>query len=219
VALSKRLSFLASLLKPYDSVLDLGTDHGLLLKEALSKGYIQKGLASDIKPLPLKAAQKNLAGMNVSFYLSDGFSQIKADFDCVVIAGMGAKLIAQILSGCTLDITYILNPMDDEDTLRWFLQNNGFKIIDEYVLWDKFYYQIIIVRRGVMKLTKKELYLGRYLKKSSDYENFLLHNIHNLKAIIQQIGQGQSLAAIEKLKILKIYQDALNEVKNPAKID
>ncbi|MDV3184920.1 MAG: SAM-dependent methyltransferase, partial [Candidatus Phytoplasma australasiaticum] len=36
----KRILFIASLIKNYNTVADIGTDHGLVLKKALDLGYI-----------------------------------------------------------------------------------------------------------------------------------------------------------------------------------
>ncbi|WP_246833679.1 SAM-dependent methyltransferase [Texas Phoenix palm phytoplasma] len=48
--------FIVSLIKGYSVVLDIGTDHGLVLKKALQLKYINKGIAVDIKINPLKRA-------------------------------------------------------------------------------------------------------------------------------------------------------------------
>ena len=72
-----RIDLIVSLTKGYDTVLDIGTDHGLVLKKALDLGYIKKGIASDINKEPLNQAKENLSSYPVSFYLSDGFKNIR----------------------------------------------------------------------------------------------------------------------------------------------
>ena len=55
----KRIDFLASLTKGYQNVIDIGTDHGLVLKKAFEKGYIKSAIATDINPKPLNSARIN----------------------------------------------------------------------------------------------------------------------------------------------------------------
>ncbi|WBL31401.1 SAM-dependent methyltransferase [Candidatus Phytoplasma sacchari] len=43
----KRIYFIATLLKGYNVVLDIGTDHGLVLKKAFDLKYIKKAIATD----------------------------------------------------------------------------------------------------------------------------------------------------------------------------
>ncbi|MFR0367939.1 SAM-dependent methyltransferase [Candidatus Phytoplasma palmae] len=52
----KRIMFIVSLIKGYNVVLDIGTDHGLVLKKALQLKYINKGIAVDVKINPLRKA-------------------------------------------------------------------------------------------------------------------------------------------------------------------
>ncbi|TNF07749.1 MAG: SAM-dependent methyltransferase, partial [Bacillota bacterium] len=161
MARNKRISFLAELTKGYHKVLDIGTDHGLVLKKAFEKGYIQEAIASDINEKPLNQARRNLKNYPVHYVTSDGFLAINESFDLAVIAGMGAYLICDILNHAPKhDVTYILQANDKHEILRKYLMDHGFKIIDEYLVDDKFPYLILIVKRGSMILSEDELYLG-----------------------------------------------------------
>ena len=165
MARSKRILFLAELTQGYHSVLDIGTDHGFVLEKAFEKGYIQKGIASDLREQPLKSAKNNLKNYPVTFVISDGFLAITDDFDLAIIAGMGAHLIKDIMNHAPKkDITYILQPNDKTDILREYLMNHGFSIIDEYLVKDKFYYVILKVKRGESKLTPEDILLGPVLR-------------------------------------------------------
>ncbi|AYJ01131.1 SAM-dependent methyltransferase [Candidatus Phytoplasma ziziphi] len=137
----KRLLFIASLLKGYNIVIDIGTDHGLVLKKALDLKYIKKGIACDNKIKPLQKAFENLKNYPVKFYLSDGFDKINDDFDLALICGMGPHTISQILQrspykkkyfllGCQGKINYLID---------W-LNNNNFDILEYYNFYDKFSY-------------------------------------------------------------------------------
>ncbi|WP_341266542.1 tRNA (adenine(22)-N(1))-methyltransferase TrmK [Candidatus Phytoplasma fraxini] len=137
----KRILFIASLLKGYNVVADIGTDHGLVLKKSLDLKYIKSGIASDNKIKPLQRAYQNLKNYPVKFYLSDGFDKIDDYFDLALICGLGPHTIATILSrtnyknkyfllGCQGKIHYLID---------W-LNENDFVILECHNFYDKFHY-------------------------------------------------------------------------------
>ena len=134
---NNRISAIVSLTKGINTLLDIGCDHGLVIKEALDNNYIKQGIASDINVGPLNSAKTNLKGYPVKFVLSDGFLNINDNYDGVVIAGMGAHLICNILKNAPKDenITYILQPNGRYEILRKYLSENNFKIINEILVY------------------------------------------------------------------------------------
>ncbi|TVY12172.1 tRNA (adenine(22)-N(1))-methyltransferase TrmK [Candidatus Phytoplasma pini] len=149
----KRINFIVSLLKGYEIVLDIGTDHGLILKKALDLKYIKKGIAVDIKSKPLSRARLNLQNYPVDFYLSNGFENLhKVSFDIVLICGMGPYTIIDILKkapntkkpfllGCQGKINYLI---------KWIEQNN-FIILNSYNVLDKFSYNFLEILQNYDK--------------------------------------------------------------------
>lgn len=190
---NNRLNFIVNLFdKNTNILLDIGTDHGYLIKQAFHLEKITKAIASDVNLMPLENAKSNLEGLNVKYYLTSGFKDINEDYDTVVIAGMGANLISKIMedSPKDKDITYYLQPNNKEHILRKYLMDNNFEIVDEHVIYDKKYYVLIKAIKGEMKLTEEELFLGPILMKRSesmDYYKFLVNwyqtiiNEHNLE--------------------------------------
>lgn len=164
---NNRLYALAKEAKGIDTLLDIGTDHGYALKYALDKNYIKKAIAADIKEQPLNNARENLSNYPVTFVLSDGFKNVNENYDGVIIAGIGAFLMKQILDNAPQkDIIYVLQPNSNYDILRCYLQNNNFKIINETLVFENnFYYVIFKVIRGKMNLDLEDLFLGPILKK------------------------------------------------------
>ncbi|QTX02669.1 tRNA (adenine22-N1)-methyltransferase [Candidatus Phytoplasma luffae] len=136
-----RIDFIVSLVKGYNIVLDIGSDHGLVLKKALDLGYIKKGIASDNKIQPLDRASHNLKNYSVKFYLSDGFEKIYSDFDLAVICGMGPYTISKILAKCSFKNKYFLLGCQGKINylIEW-LKSNNFAIIDTYHYYNKFDY-------------------------------------------------------------------------------
>ncbi|WP_456471826.1 HemK2/MTQ2 family protein methyltransferase [Methanocaldococcus sp.] len=65
-------------------VLDVGTGTGILAIEAYKRGGIVEGI--DINPKAIELAKKNakLNNVNVKFYLSDLFSNVKGKFDVIL---------------------------------------------------------------------------------------------------------------------------------------
>ena len=201
MAKSKRISFIASLTKGSKTVLDIGTDHGLVLKEAFEKNYITEAIASDINEKPLFQAKKNLKNHPVTYVISDGFSQIKNTFDMVIIAGMGAYLITQILDNAPKneDITYCLQANDKTEYLRKYLADHGFEITDEFVIYDKFYYVILLAKRGHMVLSEKERYLGPKLIDKPESKPYYTYKALQLKKIMPKTDE------IRRKALDKIY--------------
>ncbi|WP_269445979.1 tRNA (adenine(22)-N(1))-methyltransferase TrmK [Candidatus Phytoplasma mali] len=132
--------------KNYEKVLDIGTDHGLVLKKAFELRYIKKGIASDNKFKPLMQAKKNLKKYYVNFYLSDGFDNIKEDFDLALICGMGVFNIIKILSKAPhKNKHFLLGPQGKIEYLLYWLEENDFEIIEKYHIFDKFDYLFLKV--------------------------------------------------------------------------
>ncbi len=136
--ISKRLEAVASFVSNNEVVLDVGTDHGLLMIYLIKNKIIERGYASDLREGPLKSAQQNveLFGLNnkIQLLLSDGLNKMSDDVTTIIIAGMGGELISKILSNDLdkiKDKTLILQPNTQVPNLREFIMNNNLKIIDE----------------------------------------------------------------------------------------
>ncbi len=205
MANNRRLSLLASLLKGYDTVLDIGTDHGFVLREALDLGYIKKGIAADIGEKPLQKAKNNLIGYPVEFILSNGFEHVNLSYDAVVIAGMGVYTISEILKQNHESKTYFLQPNDKYDSLRMYLMEHGFKIIDEYVIYDKFYYVIMKVIKENMDLSEEDIYVGPVLKTKKEAKPYFLHMIHQYEKIMEVCDEKSKLKFGKIIKYYKKY--------------
>ncbi len=204
-----RIDLIVSLTKGYDTVLDIGTDHGLVLKKALDLGYIKKGIASDINKEPLNQAKENLSSYPVSFYLSDGFKNIDVPYDLAVITGMGPNLISNILKEAKLDVDYILGANDKVYILRKWLLENNFNIIEETVSFDRFFYIFIRVRKGKMNLTESEIYTGKYLYKSPLAKKYYEHKLKHYNPLLNIKNQNRQ----KELKLIKSYFE--NILKSP----
>lgn len=206
----KRIDFIANLTKGYDVLIDVGCDHGYVLKQALDNKYIKEGIATDIGKGPLNSAKKNLTGYPVRFYLSNGFKEVKETFDLAIITGMGPKLISEILHESKVDTaTYILGANEKQEVLRTYLLNHGYEIIDEYYMYEDFHYVFIKVKKGLMTLNDEEIYTGKYLYNKPNISNYFTHKINYYSDLIDKTS-GEKQKEFRKLK--KYFQNALKKV-------
>jgi len=150
VKLSQRLFNVSELITPGLTVADVGTDHGFLAIYLCQQKIAKAVIASDVKTGPLQKAADNieLAGLSevIDLRLSDGLKMYEAgEVDSIVMAGMGGNLIIDLISEsrevCEAAKELILSPQSDVSRVRHFLQNNGYMIISESMVFEegKFY--------------------------------------------------------------------------------
>lgn len=143
MALSRRLLLIASLVPKGARVCDVGTDHGRLPIYLIEKKIAERVIATDIRPLPLENAKKNVAASGVKgidLRLCDGLSAVKnEETDTVIIAGIGGEVISGIISRSELPRKQpypllILQPTTSPEALRRYFYQNGFEIKSETAL-------------------------------------------------------------------------------------
>ena len=167
--LSDRLLACAGFVAKGDRVADIGCDHGYLGIYLLKNGIVSSVIASDVREGPLQSAIRNAhkygVGDNMSFYLSDGVSNIPRDFDTLVCAGMGGDTMVHILESApwlkSEQYRMILQCQSKTPLLRRYLSENGWRIYEESVLRDgKFLYTVMEVgyRPETPRLTVGEWY-------------------------------------------------------------
>lgn len=209
-----RIDLLASLSKNSNTLLDLGCDHGYVLIKALKYYNVNFAIASDISGVALKNAiynvSKNKLESKVKFVISDGLTNINDDFDTLVIAGMGGKLISKILEEKQTKVInkkLILEANKDRFTLRKTLYSLGFMITDEYSFYDKnIYYEIIVAESNNVTYDINELKYGPILlkKKNDAFIKYYNKMINNLIEIISKSNNEN---------IINEKKKELNEIK------
>ena len=181
-----RLDFIASLTKGVDSVVDCGCDHAYTLINCIKKYDVKKGLGLDINQGPLDQAKKNVLENNLSdkidLELADGLTSYDKNYDCLIISGIGGSLMTEILD-YDVEVTrtfkrLILSPHNDTNKVRFFLINNNFRIVDEYMIEENNHiYEIIVATNEklnrkydfydlkfgpVLRVKKPELFIKKY---------------------------------------------------------
>jgi len=206
--ISKRLLSIVNKAKGFNSLADVGSDHGYLGIYAAKELGFKEVLLTDINPDPINQAKKNIASFDVSHkvtaVLGDGLKPINKEYDVLVISGMGGNLISSIL---TDDITkaksfkrLVLSPNKDSYILRKMLMDNDFKIIDEDLVLDYKHYEIIVATPNIKEsYTELELKYGPFLikNKSDVFLNFYHKKLEFFK---EELANATSLKAVNELK-------------------
>ncbi len=191
--LSKRLIEIAKLVDKNKVVYDIGSDHGLLPCFLVTNGITNKAYAVDNKIGPLNHAKETIEKYGLEGkvipLLSDGLSDVKDDGQVIVIAGMGYYTVMDIFKD--KDLTkyekIIVQVNKDVDKLRRYISDNNYTILDEVILKDDKFYQIVAFNTnyhdhysdleidfGPILLKKKDDILFDYLndlKKRYNYHN------------------------------------------------
>ena len=179
--LSKRLLKIASLINKDDVVYDVGTDHGLLPCFLMENNLCKKVYAIDNKVGPINTCKENIAKYRLEDKvipkLSDGIIDIDEDVTVVVIAGMGFYTLKEILDNKDLsNKRFIIQINKNIYDFRKYISDHNYKIINEEVVFDDFFYVIIeFTSEKGETLDFDELHFGPILmkNKSEDYINYL----------------------------------------------
>lgn len=182
---TKRLSVLYGELKGGGVFADVGCDHGYVAKKAIDDGIFDKVIISDISEKCLKKAKERLSESHngkFSAYVSDGFDNLPR-VDEALISGMGGEvMIAMLARRRDKPQRLVLQPMKNAEKLRFFLINNGYKIVRDYTFKDWKYYHVIVAEKSDEKdvYTKSELIFGRdnLKEKSEDFKDFIKDKIN-----------------------------------------
>lgn len=216
MARNKRIQAIVEELQGYHTVLDIGTDHGYVLKDALDLNYIHKGIASDLREKPLQKAKELLKNYPVTFYQSDGFLSIDIPFDVAVIAGMGSYTIIDILKNRPdLKEDLLVMPHDNIDVLRRYLAENNFMIDYEKIIYDRHFYTLFKIKRGKMKLSEKEIHTGFHSVIDSNYQAYLLYVIKHYEHLVQ-VSTHDKKTYLEN--ILTYFKEVLHDIHDGATI-
>ena len=165
---NKRIEAISQLIDNDESVIDIGCDHGFLAKMLRIKGNNKLIICSDNKIGPLNNARNNLIGYdNINFELTDGVDNIDTVCDVCVLAGMGHNTVISIIENnesyfrnCKKIIIQVNSVVAQ---MRQYLSNNKFQIIDECMVYDYKYYQIMVVKSGQQQLNELQIEFGPVL--------------------------------------------------------
>lgn len=151
--------------------IDIGSDHGHLLKVLIDQGTITKAIAVEKNEAPLKRTQKALKGHNAECFLGDGFAPLKQDSaNSASICGLGASTILQILQDDPSKIPQymILQANKQSEKLRRWGYEHGYHLVDECMV-DGFWNYAILLFEKKPSLDNQDGIDGAYLNDNLDF--------------------------------------------------
>lgn len=197
---------------------DIGSDHAYLPIALLQEKKIQRAIITDVAKGPVQSAKQHIeqSGLSelCSVRMGDGLSPLKpGEASCLVIAGMGGLLIADILQrGAEVAKsaeTLILQPMQHAVRLREFLNINYYKIVEERVVYDagKYYEVIKVINGEQRRFNKIELEIGYAMIKNEVYFDFLNQKSEKVKQIIAFRKSSRTEQNVEE------YEEVLDGIR------
>lgn len=206
IKISKRLEAAASFSRRGARFADVGTDHAYL-PIYLHATYGSRGVASDINEGPTERALVNVISHGakgaIDVVRTDGLNGIeKYCPEDIFILGMGGELIVKIISEAPWlkdeKKRLVLQPMTHPETVRKYLYENGFDIVDEQIIKDDKIYQIICaeyIGQTDLTLDALELLVGR--KNILRGEPILYELLANTKRVFAERVAGKQSAGAD----------------------
>ena len=205
--LSERMLRTAGFVSRGNRTADVGCDHAYTSIYLIEQGIAPRVIAMDVNAGPLARAKENVRKFGVEetvdLRLSDGLAKLlPGEADTVLIAGMGGPLMERILTAYPETVAavkeLVLQPQSEIAEFRRFVQNIGFRITEEDMLFeDGKYYTILRAEHGTEELWTEEEYLyGKRLKKTAlpVLREFLTEE----RRKTQEVLAGLSAAGTEK---------------------
>ena len=167
--INSRLKKIGDLVEANSFCLDVGCDHAFLDIYLVTRNKNIKAIASDIAEGPLEQAKKNIKRERledkIEVRLGPGLTTYSKEINTIIISGMGGRNIIGICKDSPKVLkqvdTMIISPNNYQEDVKRYLTKNGFYIENEEFVKDKkFIYQIIILKKGKKKYTKKDYFFG-----------------------------------------------------------
>lgn len=201
-------------------IADIGCDHGKLVAYLFENKKIDYAFVTDISLPSVKKAVKILTDMSVGFdwACGDGTEKITNDHKIEegIISGMGGLEIIKIFQNSTVEIKdWVLQPQNNEFSLKKYLIKNKYKIIKDFIVKDKnIYYNILRVQKSnkKQKISDYHIMFGKenFVENEyfSLYLDYLKSKLEKILLVLPKFKKG-------KIKIqLKWVQKAQKELRN-----
>ncbi len=204
---NKRLKAILNLTDANLNIADIGADHGNL---AIELAKISKQVfATEYHSAPFLRLQQKIDQENVDNIIvlqGDGFNPLpKQTIDLAIVAGMGGKIISDMIARFPNIATLILAPQNNSAIVRSALKKYNYQIIKEIILKEKgLYYNIIkaIKSNTTNIIYRKDILIGPVFEKNLIVKEFLEEKLNRLNRINkhrQDKNIYQDILEIEKI--------------------
>ncbi len=221
--LTPRLQQIADKIQPCACVADIGTDHAYLPVFLCMTQKAEKAIASDIRKGPIARAEATILryGMQrqVETRLGGGADTLQVgEADCIVIAGMGGLMIAEILKENPAIFAQagqiLLQPMTAVFELRTYLFEHGYTILEETLAKEeeKLYHILsVTAAREEAEPTEEELYFGKTLmaNKPEHFDAYIQKQRRKLTRMAEGLQNSQTPDAQTRFKQVQSLLDAI----------
>lgn len=205
--LSKRLHRVGEFVPEGSVLADIGSDHAYLPAYLVLNKKIESAIAGEVVEGPFQSAKNLVAELNLGSSIQvrkgDGLDVLNLadEVDAITICGMGGALIKDILdrgfknNRLSGKEVLLLQPNVGEKTLRTWLMNHSYNIIEEDIVREnEKTYEIIIAKKVEVSetLSEKELMFGpKLLSESNDtFKNKWCHELKQLENISKQLEKS-----------------------------
>ena len=214
ISLDRRLQSIYDKIDDCDRLCDCGCDHGKVIVKALVEGRAKQGVAIDVSAPSLSKAI-NLAAEyavddRLTALVANGLSSLDTVCDNVVIAGMGAQEIINILSAQLVrHKRYILLPHNYPYRLRRYLYNSGYRMqYDRVIRENDKYYHLICVGWGEASYDERDLYIGADNRTDDPvFRDYVKYRSNVLSSILRYNERDADLAS--EYEYLKKYSEVI----------
>ncbi len=222
--MEKRMETILKFCESRPVTVDVGCDHGYIGLALLRNKITNHLIATDISEKSLQKAVDLFAEHNLQEFAStrvgDGLSVIKDDekIDQVIIAGIGGLEIQHIIKdfkGSKKIKNWVLQPMNEIQSLREFLNRNGFTIKQDVVVKeDEKFYHILSVCAGKQDLTEIQKSFGANIESYNtvEYKLWLIQKCKKIEEILKNLPKNN-----EKIKYFSNCLKNANKIKEQIK--
>lgn len=229
VKISKRLEMIAEHIQPNSLFADIGSDHAYLPAYVCSHNDNIRAIAGEVQKGPYEAAirtvNKHQLGQQVEVRLGNGLEVIRLEdqVDTIVIAGMGGKLIRDIMANGLEKLKdvrrFILQPNTNAELVRQFLLQQHIPLEHEAILEENGHiYEVLFAERQSNTWLyseaidiNKQLFFGPLLmqeKPLAFQKKWRLEYSHTL-SIIEQLktANQEETSAMKELQTKKRWME------------
>jgi len=227
--LSDRLNAIYEFIRPGEMVADIGSDHGFIAVKLIEEEKSPYIILSDISEYSLLKGKKNIDNYEnndiiIDCRMGDGLKTLDyGEVDDVIIAGIGGRLIVDILSNETMKTSsfpkLILQPRNHSGELRYWLYNNGYNITNDIIVREnKYIPEIIVAVKGmplvdIKGLDKESIELEVPITLCDNDKDILIEflngKIDKTNVVLENLKKSSDI----DLELFKKYEYRLNYLK------